>query len=228
MEEIIQTNDLVMDYDSNTRAIDNVNLTIKKGEWVSIMGPSGSGKTTLLNIIGCLDKSTSGSLIVDGKKINGLNQSELTKFRREKIGFIFQQFHLIPYLTALENVMLSMYFNSLPDEVEAFNALKKVGLEHRTHHIPSHLSGGEQQRVAVARALINKPRILLADEPTGNLDQENGKTVLDLLKILHHEGNTIILVTHEPNIGKLGNRVIKMIDGRIVNNNINNNNKNCN
>lgn len=217
MDEIIHTNDLMMDYNANTRALNNVNLSIYKGEWVSIMGPSGSGKTTLLNIIGCLDKPTNGSIILDKTEVNKLNQNELTKFRRENIGFIFQQFHLVPYLTAVENVMLSMYFHSLADEDEAYEALKKVGLEHRTHHIPPHLSGGEQQRVAVARALVNEPKILLADEPTGNLDQENGRVVLELLKLLHKEGNTIVLVTHEPSIGKLGDRIIKMVDGKIVN-----------
>jgi putative ABC transport system ATP-binding protein len=215
-KQIIRTKNLSKYYDAKTRALDKVNLSVNKGEWTSIMGPSGSGKTTLLNIIGCLDKPTSGSVVVNGTDITKLNQVELTQFRREHIGLIFQQYHLIPYLTALENVMIAMYYHSIVDEKEARTALEKVGLSHRLDHIPAHLSGGEQQRVCIARALINEPEILLADEPTGNLDQMNGRIVLNLIKELHDEGHTIVLITHNPDIGKLGDRIINLVDGKIV------------
>jgi putative ABC transport system ATP-binding protein len=144
-----------------------------------------------------------------------LNQRELTQFRRENIGLIFQQYHLVPYLTALENVMMAQYYHSVVDETDAIEVLKKVGLEKRLHHIPAHLSGGEQQRVCIARALINEPEILLADEPTGNLDQKNGEVVLNLIEKLHREGHTVVLITHNPNIAKLGDRSINLIDGKL-------------
>ena len=217
--KIIRTKDIVKDYDARTRALDGVNLSVYEGEWLSIMGPSGSGKTTLMNIIGCLDRPTEGVVFVDGTKVTALNQKAQTQFRRENIGFIFQEFHLIPYLTALENVMLAMYFHSMAVEGEARMVLEKVGLGDRLDHIPSHLSGGEQQRVAVARALVNDPKILLADEPTGNLDQENGTIILKLLKGLHDEGHTIVLITHELKIGRMGDRMIKLVDGKIVSDN---------
>ena len=202
-------------YENNTRALDNLSLIIKQGEWTSIMGPSGSGKTTLLNVIGCLDSPTNGKVIINGEEITNLNQTQLTRFRRENIGLIFQQYHLVPYLSALENVMMAQYYHSVVNEKDAINALKKVGLDHRLDHIPAHLSGGEQQRVCIARALVNEPRILLADEPTGNLDQKNGEVVLKLIKNLHEEGNTIILITHNPQIGKLGDKQLNLVDGKI-------------
>ena len=202
-------------YENNTRALDNLSLIIKQGEWTSIMGPSGSGKTTLLNVIGCLDSPTNGKVIINGKEITNLNQTQLTRFRRENIGLIFQQYHLVPYLSALENVMMAQYYHSVVNEKDAINALKKVGLDHRLDHIPAHLSGGEQQRVCIARALVNEPRILLADEPTGNLDQKNGEIVLKLIKDLHKEGHTIILITHNPQIGKLGDKQLNLVDGKI-------------
>ena len=214
-EEIIKLNSIKKYYDENTRVLENLNLIINKGAWTSIMGPSGSGKTTLLNIIGCLDSATDGSLSINGTEITNLNQTQLTRFRRENIGLIFQQYHLVPYLTALENVMLAQYYHGMVDEVKAVEALKRVGLSHRLDHVPSHLSGGEQQRVCIARALINEPKILLADEPTGNLDQKNGEIVLDLIRQLHAEGHTIILVTHNSDIAKLGQRIITVIDGKI-------------
>ena len=214
-KELIKLNSLTKLYDSETRALNDLTTTLNKGDWTSIMGPSGSGKTTLLNIIGCLDLPTSGSVFINGTEITNLNRDDLTVFRRENIGLIFQQYHLVPYLTALENVMMAQYFHSVVDEDEAINVLKKVGLGDRLDHIPAHLSGGEQQRVAIARALINEPEILLADEPTGNLDQKNGEIVLDLIKKLHDEGHTIVLVTHNQDIGELGDRLIKLIDGRI-------------
>jgi putative ABC transport system ATP-binding protein len=214
-DELIKVEEISKLYDKNTRALNGVTLSFNSGSWSSITGPSGSGKTTLLNIIGCLDSPTDGNVTIDNKKITGLNQKELTKFRREHIGLIFQQYHLIPYLNALENVMVAQYYHSVVEEVQAIEVLKKVGLDHRLMHLPSQLSGGEQQRVCIARALINEPEILLADEPTGNLDQKNGKIVLDLIKNLNKEGHTIILITHNPEIAKLGDRCINLIDGKI-------------
>lgn len=212
---IMKTIDLSKVYDNSTRALNKINLSISKGEWATIMGPSGSGKTTLLNIIGGLDKPSMGEVRINGTEITGLKPKQLTKFRRENIGFIFQQFHLVPYLTALENVMLAQYFHSLVVEADAILALERVGLSHRLNHLPTQMSGGEQQRVAVARALANEPDILLADEPTGNLDQKNGKTVIDLLRSLHSEGHTILMITHEYKIAKAGERIINLIDGKI-------------
>lgn len=225
MESIIDIKEVEMDYDAKTRALDGVTLKVKKGEWVTIMGPSGSGKTTLLNIIGCLEKPTNGEINVNGIVVSGLKHRELTRFRRENLGFIFQQFHLVPYLTALENVMLSQYFllGKNIDEEDAIRALEKVGLQHRMDHIPGHLSGGEQQRVSIARALVNEPQILLADEPTGNLDQKTGKMILELLRSLHSEGHTLMLVTHDINIGNMGERIIQLIDGKITEDTYNSN-----
>ncbi|HSQ87771.1 ABC transporter ATP-binding protein [Romboutsia sp.] len=214
-KDIIKVRNISKIYDSKTKALDNLSLSIVEGEWTSIMGPSGSGKTTLLNIIGCLDSATKGSVYINGTEITRLKQNELTRFRRENIGLIFQQYHLVPYLTALENVMMAQFYHSIVNESDAVEALKRVGLSHRLNHIPAHLSGGEQQRVCIARALINEPNILLADEPTGNLDQKNGELVLSLIKELQLEGRTIILITHNPQIGKIGNRVVKLIDGKI-------------
>jgi putative ABC transport system ATP-binding protein len=214
-EEIIRLQAIKKYYDESTHVLENLNLIIHKGAWTSIIGPSGSGKTTLLNIIGCLDSATAGSVFINDTEITKLNQTQLTRFRRENIGLIFQQYHLVPYLTALENVMMAQYYHSVIDEEKAIETLKKVGLGHRLDHVPSHLSGGEQQRVCIARALINEPKILLADEPTGNLDQKNGEIVLNLIRQLHTEGHTIILVTHNADIAKLGQRIITVIDGKI-------------
>jgi putative ABC transport system ATP-binding protein len=213
--DIIKINNISKIYKNNTKALNNLSLSIKKGQWTSIMGPSGSGKTTLLNIIGCLDSPTNGKVIINNEEITNLNQTQLTKFRRENIGLIFQQYHLVPYLTALENVMIAQYYHSIVDEKDAIQVLNKVGLQNRLNHIPAHLSGGEQQRVCIARALVNEPRILLADEPTGNLDQKNGEVVLKLIRDLHKEGHTIILITHNPQIGKLGDKQIVLVDGKI-------------
>ncbi len=217
VKKIMKTKNLFKIYDNNTRALDGIDLTIAKGEWVAIIGPSGSGKTTLLNIIGGLDKPTKGSVTINGQEITNLNNRQLTRFRRENVGFIFQQFHLVPYLTALENVMLAQYFHSMVVEEDAIEVLKRVGLEHRLTHLPSQMSGGEQQRVAVARALANEPEILLADEPTGNLDQKNGKMVLDLLESLHKDGQTIIMITHNKKIAERSDRIITLVDGKIDN-----------
>jgi len=206
-------------YNQRVRALDRVNLTVDKSEWLTIMGPSGSGKTTLLNLIGGLDRPTEGSISVDGLDIARLSQKELTKFRREHVGYVFQQFHLVPYLTATENVMLAQYFHSIADEGEARTALGNVGLNHRLDHLPSQLSAGEQQRVCIARALINEPKVLLADEPTGNLDLENERLILEIFKSLNEEGLTIVVVTHNPEIEKLGNRTIRLEHGKIIANN---------
>ena len=197
-------------------ALKDVSFTIRKGEWVAIMGSSGSGKSTIMNIIGCMDKPTMGEVILDGQDITKESQTSLTKIRREKIGLIFQQFHLIPYLTALENVMVAQYYHSIPDEQEALQALERVGLKDRAKHLPSQLSGGEQQRVCIARALINSPEIILADEPTGNLDEVNEKIVIEILKQLHEEGATIVVVTHDLDVGNVAERKIILEYGKIV------------
>ena len=197
-------------------ALKDVSFTIRKGEWVAIMGSSGSGKSTIMNIIGCMDKPTMGEVILDGQDITKESQTSLTKIRREKIGLIFQQFHLIPYLTALENVMVAQYYHSIPDEQEALQAPERVGLKDRAKHLPSQLSGGEQQRVCIARALINSPEIILADEPTGNLDEVNEKIVIEILKQLHKEGATIVVVTHDLDVGNVAERKIILEYGKIV------------
>src|SRR5580700_11233091 len=197
------------------RALDDFTLTVDFGEWVSIMGPAGSGKSTLVNLIGCLDRPSTGEIWLDGQNVANIPANELTRVRAEKIGFVFQQFHLIPYLTALENVMLAQYFHSMTDENEALEALERVGLKDRPHHIPSQLSGGEQQRVCIARALINDPKIILADEPTGNLDAKNEEIVLRLLREFHQQGRTIVMVTHDPVVARLADRRIEFHHGKI-------------
>jgi putative ABC transport system ATP-binding protein len=197
------------------RALDSATFSVVAGEWVAITGPSGSGKSTLVNLLGCLDRPTCGTLKIDGTDVAAMSAKELDRFRADKIGFIFQQFHLIPYLSALENVMLAQYFHSMTDEAEAREALIKVGLGDRTTHLPSELSGGEQQRVCIARALINNPPILLADEPTGNLDQANQKIVAELLTDLHHAGHTIVMVTHDPEMAALAQRRIALSHGKV-------------
>ena len=196
-------------------ALDHISLHVSRGEWLSIMGPSGSGKSTLVNLIGCLDRPTSGEIWLDGQNVAGIAANELNRVRAEKIGFIFQQFHLIPFLTAVENVMLAQYFHSMTDESEAIEALTRVGLGDRAHHLPSQLSGGEQQRVCIARALINNPPILLADEPTGNLDAANQAIVANLLGDLHRNGHTIVMVTHDPEMAGLAQRKIALSHGRV-------------
>ena len=200
----------------DVRALNDVSFSVEPGEWIAIMGPSGSGKTTLINILGGLDTPTGGRAIVDGVDLGRLDDAGLTRFRAERIGFVFQQFHLVPYLTAVENVMLAQYFHSTTDEREAADALRRVGLGERLAHLPSQLSGGEQQRVAVARALINHPKLILADEPTGNLDEANEETVIRLLRDLHSEGHTILMVTHDPSIGGLADRRIELAHGRLA------------
>ena len=202
-------------------ALDKVSLKVEKGEWVAIMGPSGSGKSTLMNIIGCMDTASEGQVLLDGKDITRQSESELTTVRRDKIGLVFQQFHLVNYLTAVENVMLAQYYHSLPDEQEALEALAKVGLKDRAYHLPSQLSGGEQQRVCVARALINYPEIVLADEPTGNLDEANETIIVDLFHQLHNEGTTLIVVTHDPEVAQVAQRTLFLRDGHLVREEVN-------
>lgn len=198
------------------KALDKINLSVEKGEWISIMGPSGSGKTTMMNIIGAMDKPSLGEVILDGEDIAKKSPKELTVIRRDKIGLIFQQFHLVNYLSALENVMMSQYYHSMPDAQEAMEALAAVGLADRAKHLPNQLSGGEQQRVCIARALINHPAILLADEPTGNLDEKNEYIVLDIFEKLHNAGSTIIVVTHDPEVGEESERMITLEHGKIT------------
>lgn len=205
-------------YSSNVevQALEEVSLSVKQGEWLAVMGPSGSGKSTLVNLIGCLDQPTRGEIWIDGIDIARISAAELNRFRAEKIGFIFQQFHLIAYLTALENIMLAQYFHSMTDKNEALEALDRVGLKARANHLPAQLSGGEQQRVCIARALINNPNIILADEPTGNLDAANEEIVLRELRDLHAQGHTIIMVTHDPVVARLADRKLELHHGKIA------------
>ena len=205
--------------ETEVRALDDVSEHVAPGEYVAIMGPSGSGKSTLLNVIGCLDRPTSGRYVLDGREVSGLDDAELTTVRRHMIGFIFQSFHLVPRLTAAENVELPMTFAGIArgerrDRVA--EGLASVGLTPRADHRPDQLSGGERQRVAIARAMVMHPRVLLADEPTGNLDSRSGQQVLELLDRLHAEGLTLVVVTHDPNVARRAARVIMMVDGRIV------------
>ena len=204
-------------------ALDDVNLKVEKGEWLAIMGPSGSGKSTMMNIIGCMDKPSRGEVLLDGVNVASESAKNLTNIRRDKIGLIFQQFHLVNYLTAVENVMLAQYYHSIPDEKEALEALERVGLADRAKHLPSQLSGGEQQRVCVARALINHPEIILADEPTGNLDDANEEIVVELFRKLHEEGTTLIVVTHDPEVAETAQRMVVLRNGKISKETINEN-----
>src|ERR1700689_1512335 len=198
------------------KALDDISLSIAPGEWVAMMGPSGSGKSTMVNLIGCLDRPTTGEIWLDEQNVAKLSASDLNHVRADTVGFIFQQFHLIPYLTAVENAMLARYFHSMTDEKEALEALDRVGLKDRAGHLPSQLSGGEQQRVCIARALINDPKILLADEPTGNLDAANEEIVLRLLRELHQQGRTIVMVTHDPVVARLADRRLELHHGKIT------------
>ena len=198
------------------KALDNINLTVEEGEWLSIMGPSGSGKTTLMNIIGCMDKPSRGKIELAGQDISKLSSKELTVVRRDTIGLVFQQFHLVNYLTALENVMMAQYYHSMPDEEEAMEALASVGLKERAKHLPNQLSGGEQQRVCIARARINHPKLLLADEPTGNLDEKNELLVMEIFEKLHNTGSTIIVVTHDPEVADQAERMVVLEHGKIA------------
>jgi putative ABC transport system ATP-binding protein len=197
--------------------LQGVDLNIDKGEMVAIMGASGSGKSTLLNLIGCLDKPTSGSYYLDDKEVGYLSSGELAKIRSQKIGFVFQQFNLLPRLSALANVELGMRYNGGSDRQQVIEALTRVGLSDRTNHRPTELSGGEQQRVAIARAIVKNPPLILADEPTGNLDSRSGAEIISILTSLHAEqGITLVTITHDPNIAHCCQRIIHISDGRIV------------
>jgi len=203
--------------DIEVEVLKGINLGIKRGEFVAIMGTSGSGKTTLLNIIGCLDKPSSGRYLLAGREVSGLDDNELSKVRNKHIGFIFQNFYLLPYATVLENVLLpALYSDSMVNKTKAMDILRLVGLSERARFKPNQLSGGQQQRVAIARALINEPDLILADEPTGQLDSLTAREIMELLKELNRKGKTIILVTHDNNIAGYAERILHMKDGRIV------------
>ena len=197
-------------------AVDDLSLTVPQGEWLAIVGSSGSGKTTLMNMIGCMDTPSKGSVSLEGRKLEDLNAGQLADVRKNLIGLVFQKFYLVPHLTAVENVMVAQYYHSVVDEKQALEALKKVGLKDSAHHLPSQLSGGEQQRVCVARALINNPKLILADEPTGNLDERNEKIVLDLFRQLHDQGTTVIVVTHDALVASCAQREIMLNHGVLV------------
>ncbi len=201
------------------RALDDVSLHIRPGEYVAIMGPSGSGKSTLLNLIGCLDRPTRGSYQLDGRQVASLNEGQLTRVRRHLIGFVFQFFHLVHRLTAAGNVELPMIFAGLPRgerRRRVAEALAQVDLSDRADHRPQQLSGGERQRVALARATVMKPRLLLADEPTGNLDQKSGGQILELIEQLNREGLTLVVVTHDPNVARRADRIVVLVDGKVA------------
>ena len=214
MQPVIQTVHLSKRFGAVT-ALDDVNITVARGEFVAIMGSSGSGKTTLMNILTCLDTPSEGQVLLNGTDAAALDEEARRAFRARTIGLVFQQFHLLPYLTACENVMLAQYYHSVTDKAAALAALARVGLAHRSDHLPKQLSGGEQQRVCIARALINEPEILFADEPTGNLDAENEQTVLRIFAELHAQNRTIVMVTHNPDLGAKTDRIIRLQHGRI-------------
>ncbi|QIX86272.1 ABC transporter ATP-binding protein [Campylobacter ureolyticus] len=216
MENVIILKNIFKSF-KDVHALDDISFEVPKNQWLSIMGPSGSGKTTLINILSLMDNPTSGIYELLGKDVANLSQNEYLKIRRETIGLIFQQFHLIPYLSVLENVMLAQYYHSSVEIEDAKAMLDMVGLGHRFTHLPSQLSGGEQQRVCIARALINNPEILIADEPTGNLDEKNEGVVLELFQKIKKDGKTIILITHNPNLGKQGDRMITLSHGKLIN-----------
>lgn len=221
MEALIEVSHLMKIYnpgENEVRALDDVSLQISQGEFVAIIGQSGSGKSTFMNMLGCLDVPTSGSYYLNGKDVSGLSDDELSEIRNQEIGFIFQGFNLIPGLTALENVELPLIYRNVPAATRrelAVESLKKVGLEKRMEHKPSEMSGGQQQRVAIARALAAAPPIILADEPTGNLDSKSSREIMEILGKLHAEGRTVILITHDDYIAASAKRVIRIMDGKI-------------
>ena len=218
---ILKLTDICKDYQQGkepVRVLKNINLTVEKGEYIAIMGPSGSGKTTLMNLIGCLDVPTSGSYELDGKDLKNLNDDALAEIRSKHIGFVFQSFHLLPKMDALDNVALPLLYSgvSLKERRErAAEALKAVGLEERMHFMPNQLSGGQCQRVAIARAMVGKPDLLLADEPTGALDTKAGNQIMDIFRQLSEEGMTILMITHEPAIARCANKTYRILDGEL-------------
>lgn len=227
MTKVIETNDIKKTYKmgmEEVRALKSVSITIDRGEYVAFMGPSGSGKSTLMNIIGCLDTPTAGIYILNNKDVSDMSENELAEIRNKEIGFVFQTFNLLPRATCLENVALPLIYagyNKADREDKAFMALKSVGLEERVHHKPNELSGGQRQRVAIARALVNDPSIILADEPTGNLDSKTSHDIMGLFHELHQKGNTIIMVTHEDDIAHFAHRIIRLRDGIVESDTIN-------
>ena len=220
--ELIGLKDIYKIYNvggEEVRALDGVDLKINNNEYMAIMGPSGSGKSTMMNMIGCLDSPSSGLYEFEGEKVHIMNDSQLASIRNRKIGFVFQTFNLLPKASALHNVEIPLIYANIKKEKRlkmASNALISVGLEDRMHHRPNELSGGQRQRVAIARALVNNPSIILADEPTGNLDSKSGHEIMKIFDDLHRNGNTIILVTHEDDIAKHSNRIVRLLDGKIV------------
>lgn len=221
IENVIKTYDMG---ENSVKALQGVSFTINQGEFVSIMGPSGSGKSTCMNMIGCLDRPSSGLVEINGKETAKMSEKELAELRNKTIGFVFQQYHLLPSMTVLENVMLPLRYRGIEKHLRkemAIKALEKVGLQNRKSHRPHELSGGQKQRVAIARAMVTNPKIILADEPTGALDSETGKQVLDMFRQINATGTTIILVTHAPEIGASTNRCIKIFDGKIKSDSMN-------
>ena len=218
---IIETNDIARRYIMGTEIVDalkSITINIKKGEYVAFMGPSGSGKSTLMNIVGCLDTPTSGTYILNNQDVSSMGENELAEVRNKEIGFVFQTFNLLPRQSSLDNVALPLIYAGLnkADRTEkAMIALKNVGLENRAGHKPNELSGGQRQRVAVARALVNDPSILLADEPTGNLDTKTSYEIMDLFDQIHSKGNTVIMVTHEEDIAEYAHRIVRLRDGLV-------------
>lgn len=218
---MIQLKDVSKKYEKNGRimveAVKNADLVIKKGEFVAIIGPSGSGKSTLMNILGMLDRPTSGEYYFENKEVNALNEDEMALIRNKKIGFVFQKFHLLPRTTAVENVELPLlYSNRKEIRKIALGTLNQVGLSDRSYHRANELSGGQQQRVAIARALVNEPDIIFADEPTGNLDSASGNEIINIFRELNNEGKTIVLITHDQNVAAYAKRVVKIQDGQIT------------
>jgi len=220
MEQVIQFEDVVKIYPlkaGDVTALNHISFSVERGEFISIMGPSGSGKSTLLSLMGCLDTPTSGSISMSGRAIRNMSDEELTSFRRDRIGFIFQYFNLFPLLNIIENVSFPQMLKGGMNEEKAREVLRAVQLDESLYsHTPMELSGGQQQRVAVARALINDPDILLCDEPTGNLDSKTGASIMELMTDLNKNGSTIIVVTHDPNVANYTNRMIRIVDGRIA------------
>lgn len=222
MAEVIRLEDIMKTYimgDTILHALNHVHLEVMSGEFLAIMGPSGSGKSTMMNILGCLDRPTSGKYYLDGKEIAGYDDDELAKTRNAKIGFVFQNFNLLPKLTAQANVALPLVYAGVQEEERmerARKALEAVGLGDRVEHKPNEMSGGQRQRVAIARALINNPAIIMADEPTGNLDTKSSYEIMDIFKAMNNEGKTVVMVTHEPDIGEQTKRILVMRDGQLV------------